>query len=184
MFGLGRAQRIAAPVFKGAAAIGLALALTACGGGTHERFQRAPDVSRQDVSDRESGSLFGKGMNLFSSSKAEAAPEVAVNAFLWRATLDTIAFMPLASADPFGGIIITDWYSLPESPQERFKLNVYILGKALRADGLKVSVFRQIQDASGKWSDAVVGAEVAPEFEDAVLSRARQLRLEAVNEKS
>jgi hypothetical protein len=127
--------------------------------------------------------MFGKGLNLFSSSKAEAAPEVAVNAFLWRAALDTIAFMPLSSADPFGGIIITDWYSLPESPQERFKLNVYILGKALRADGLKVSVFRQTQDSSGKWTDAAVGAEVSPEFEDAVLARARQLRLQAVNEK-
>jgi hypothetical protein len=184
MFGPGRAKRIAAPVLHRVAAIGLALALAACGGGTHEKFQRAPEASRQEVSDRQNGSVLGKDTNLFSTSKAEGTPEVAVNAFLWRATLDTIAFMPLASADPFGGIIITDWYSLPESPQERFKLNVYILGKALRADGLKVSVFRQIQDSSGRWTDAVVGAEVAPEFEDAVLSRARQLRLEAVNEKS
>jgi hypothetical protein len=183
MFRPGRAMRLAAPKVTRAAAIGLALTLAACGGGTKERFQRAPDVSRKEVADRDSGSMFGKGLNLFSSSKAEAAPEVAVNAFLWRAALDTVAFMPLASADPFGGIIITDWYSLPESPQERFKLNVYILGKALRADGLKVSVFRQIQDSTGRWADAVVGAEVSPEFEDAVLARARQLRLQAVNEK-
>ena len=76
-----------------------------------------------------------------------------MNAFLWRASLDTIAFMPLASADPFGGVIITDWYAPPETPDERFKVNIYILGRILRADGLKVSVFRQTRDAGGQWRD-------------------------------
>ena len=176
MFGFGGAK----PIFVLWAAIGLGLTLTACGS-DEETFQRAPDVSRAEVADREHGSFFGKGMDLFSSSDAEA-PDVAVNAYLWRAALDTVAFMPLASADPFGGIIITDWYALPETPNERFKVNVYILGRALRADGLKVSVFRQTRDEGGAWSDATVGAEVGPEFENAVLSRARELRLQASNE--
>ena len=152
----GRAKRATAL----GAVIGLCATVAACGSSSSTRkevFQRAPDVSRQDVADQENGSLFGRGLNLFSSAKGEPAPGVAVNAFLWRASLDTIAFMPLASTDPFGGVIITDWYAPPETPDERFKVNVYILGKALRADGLKVSVFRQTRDTSGKWSDATVG---------------------------
>ena len=74
---------------------------------------------------------------------------IGVNTFLWRASLDTVSFMPLSSADPFGGVIITDWYSPPEVPSERFKMTVYILDRQLRADGIKVSVFRQ-QLASGQ----------------------------------
>ena len=66
-----------------------------------------------------------------------------VNSYLWHATLDTLSFMPLSSADPFGGVVITDWYSAPEAPNERMKVTVYILDRSLRADGLKVAVFRQ-----------------------------------------
>jgi hypothetical protein len=177
MFGSGRATRSLAH----AVMVGLSLTLAACGS-SKDTFQRSPDVSREEMGERQQGSLFGNGMNLFSSSKSEQ-PDVAVNAYLWRASLDTVAFMPLASADPFGGIIITDWYSMPETPDERFKVNIYILGRALRADGLKVSVFRQTRDPSGVWRDATVAAEVSPEFEDAVLARARHLRLQAVSEK-
>ena len=122
---------------------------------------------------------FKRGPSAMSSSGGSDTA-IGVNAFLWRASLDTIAFMPLASADPFGGVIITDWYAPPETPNERFKVNVYILGRKLRADGLKVSVFRQQQDASGRWNDVNVGPEVAVEFENAVLSQARELRLRAV----
>ena len=127
----------------------------------------------------------GGGITLFGDSDGGGEDgAVAVNAFLWRASLDTLAFMPLASADPFGGVIITDWYAPPETPDERFKVNVYILGRALRADGLKVSVFRQTEGPGGRWLDAVVGADVATEFENAVLTRARELRLQAVSEDS
>jgi len=125
----------------------------------------------------------GLGITLFGESESDGTEgAVAVNAFLWRASLDTISFMPLASADPFGGVIITDWYAPPETPGERFKVNVYILGRSLRADGLKVSVFRQTEGVGGRWSDAPVGAEVPGEFEEAVLTRARQLRMQAVAE--
>ena len=70
-----------------------------------------------------------------------------VNSYLWHATLDTLAFMPLASADPFGGVVITDWYVAPNAPDERLKVTIYILDRALRADGLKVVVFRQTRSA-------------------------------------
>lgn len=102
---------------------------------------------------------------------------VGVNSYLWHATLDTVSFMPLASADPFGGVIITDWYSPPENQSERVKVNILILGRELRADGLRCTVFRQKRDPGGQWADAPVEAKTAAELENAILTRARQLRL-------
>ena len=99
-----------------------------------------------------------------------------VNSYLWHATLDTLAFMPLASADPYGGVIITDWYSAPQSPDERMKLTIYILDRRLRADGIRVAVFRQTKAATG-WVDAQVNPDTATKLEDAILTRARELRL-------
>ena len=99
-----------------------------------------------------------------------------VNSFLWHASLDTLAFMPLASADPFGGVIITDWYSAPDDKNERMKVTVYILDRRLRADGIKIAVFRQ-QKAGDTWVDAAVNPDMSTRLEDAILTRARELRL-------
>jgi hypothetical protein len=105
------------------------------------------------------------------------AGALGVNSFLWRATLDTLSFMPLASADPYGGVVITDWYTNPEKPDERFKATVYILDTRLRADGLNVSVFKQIRNAGGQWVDNPVNGQTETDIENAILTRARQLRL-------
>jgi hypothetical protein len=102
---------------------------------------------------------------------------IGVNGFLWRATLDTISFMPIASADPFGGVIITDWYSTPENQQERTKLNIFIRDRDLRADGVKVSVFRQTKDDKGEWANASVAPATAGSLENTILTRARQIRM-------
>lgn len=99
-----------------------------------------------------------------------------VNSFLWHATLDTLSFMPLKSADPFGGVVITDWYSDPQDPNERMRVTVYILDRRLRADGIRVSAFRQTHSADG-WVDAQVNPDTATKLEDAILVRARELRL-------
>ena len=101
-----------------------------------------------------------------------------VNSYLWHATLDTLAFMPLQSADPFGGVIITDWYSTPSDPNERMKITIYILDRRLRADGLKLAVFRQTRSNTG-WIDAQVNPDTAIKLEDAILTRARELKLAA-----
>jgi len=98
-----------------------------------------------------------------------------VNAYLWRGALDTLGFMPLASADPFGGVIITDWYSPAGSNGERFKATAYILGRQLRSDGIRVAIFRQVLE-NGQWVDAPVSPVTVSEIEDKVLARARQLR--------
>lgn len=101
---------------------------------------------------------------------------MAVNGYLWRASLDTLAFMPIATADPFGGVITTDWYSAPGTPNERIKVNVFILDRELRADGVRVSVFRQVRSGNA-WTDADVSPSTASNLENAVLTRARQLKL-------
>ncbi len=120
--------------------------------------------------------LFGSG----GGDKGGGAAGVGVNSFLWRASLDTVSFMPLASADPFGGVIITDWFSPPATPDERFKVNIFILGRDLRADGVRASVFHQRKDAAGQWIEAAVDANTATDLENAILTRARQIRLSAV----
>ena len=107
----------------------------------------------------------------------DSAAQIGVNSYLWSATLSTLAFMPLASADPYGGVIITDWYANPEIPNERLKVTVYILDARLRADGLSVAVFKQNKDASGQWIDAPSASQTETDLENAILTRARQLRL-------
>ena len=111
--------------------------------------------------------------------KAAPAPVagIGVNSFLWRASLDTLAFMPLASADPYGGVIITDWYTNPEKADERFKATVYILDTRLRADGLTVTVFKQTKGADGNWVDSPASNQTGVDIENSILTRARQLRL-------
>lgn len=131
--------------------------------------------------------VFGPGgFNIFrgdsDSEGGGGGSGIAVNSYLWRASLDTLSFMPLASADPFGGVIITDWYSPPETPEERFKMNVYILGRQLRADGVKVAVFRQIRDSYNDWSDSAITPNTPAELENAILTRARQLRIQTVEQ--
>ena len=127
--------------------------------------------------DRAQGSVFGSsGIALFGDEDEVPASGIGVNAFLWRAALDTVSFMPLLSADPFGGVIITDWYAPPESPDERFKMTVYILGRTLRSDGIQVSVFRQERGAESLWEDRAVSPDTAVSLEDKILDRARQLR--------
>ena len=110
-------------------------------------------------------------------SSGNGARTLGVNSYLWHATLDTLSFIPLSSADPFGGVVITDWYTAPQVPNERMKVTVYILDRKLRADGLKVAVFRQTKGADGGWADAQVAADTATRLEDAILTRARELRL-------
>lgn len=122
--------------------------------------------------------IFGEGgIDLLGRDREQGGGSgIGVNSFLWRASLDTLSFMPLASADPFGGVIITEWFAPPETPDERFKVTVYILDKRLRVDGLKVAVFRQERGDAG-WADAAVGDRTHTEIENNILARARELRV-------
>ena len=130
--------------------------------------------------------FFGKdGFSLFESGSSKDSGSsggggIGVNSFLWRASLDTIAFMPLLSADPFGGVIITDWYGPPESQGERFKLNIFILGTSLRSDGVRATVFRQTKGREGSWMDASRDEKLDRDVEDSILTRARELKINSL----
>lgn len=152
------------------ACLGLALVAGACG----STSKPLPPMAQMDLSGAQAT---GAAPRPQTGSAERPAAGVGVNSYLWRASLDTLSFMPLASADPFGGTIITDWYAPPQTPDERFKANVYILDKTLRADALRVSVFRQAKAKDGSWIDASVDPATAGKVENAILTRARQLRL-------
>jgi hypothetical protein len=170
----------------------LSFMLGACGGdtsdaakdsngryGTRTSGQRAMNQGLGGKN-QEEGSLFGPG-GMFGSKadrKEDNGSGVAVNAYLWRASLDTINFIPLVSADPFGGVIITDWYTPAETPNERMKVQVTILDRELRADGVRVAVFKQqTSPKGGTWVDAQVDPRTNIDIENAILTRARQLRI-------
>lgn len=132
--------------------VSLILPLAACGGGK----------------DRPRGDL-----------AASQVTTIGVNSYLWRASLDTISFMPLLQTDSNGGVIVTDWYANPASPAERMKVTISILDQDLRADALRVAVLRQI-NRNGQWIDAPVRAATAQKLEDIILTRARDLRRAAI----
>ena len=169
-------------VFVASAAI---LLLTACAEiGGEVDYTYTEDLpgakNRPDHSGKQQTSIFGPdGIVLFGGkrSTSQAGVAIPVNSLLWRASLDTLSFLPLLSADPFGGVIISDWYTFPESSNERFKITVYILSQELRADGLKVSIFRQLRHASGDWVDATVKAGTMTQLENTILTRAREMHI-------
>lgn len=168
----------------------LAGTLAACGLKGENPDFTVFDPKDQRIRDRY-GTIHGSdGVTLLSTEKPRSSGAddggagggggIGVNAYLWRGTLETLDFMPIASADPFGGLIITDWYQPPESPNERLKLQVLIRDRVLRADGLKVSVFRQVREGEA-WVDAAVDPATATSLEDKILTRARELRIASVD---
>lgn len=176
--------RAVSPAFGLVGTVAAALLLGACGQ-TEVKAHYPESTKRGSVyTDEKEATIFGEGgIDIFGSRSGKSAGQggggsgLGVNSFLWRASLDTISFMPLSSADPFGGVIITDWYTPPETPDERFKMSVYILGRELRADGIKVAVFRQRSRGNGGWIDSTIGKATATSLENQILTRARQLRV-------
>ncbi len=155
------------------------LMLAGCGG-AKPRAVAEDEYNDYRTRGGEKGKLFGAqglvfGVGKGAGQKEQEGAGLGVNAYLWRGALDTLSFMPLASADPFGGVIITDWYEPPNGPGERFKATAFILGRQLRADGVKVSVFRQAMQG-GRWVDSAVSPVTTSEIENKVLARARELR--------
>ena len=144
-------RRFAAPV---AIALGLAasLSLSACAG--------KADRPKSDLA-------------------ASKVTTIGVNSYLWRATLDTLSFMPLVQPDSNGGVIVTDWYVNPQTPTERMKVTVTILDQDLRADAIRVAALRETS-RGGQWIAAPVQAATTQKLEDLILTRARDLRRSSV----
>ena len=142
--------------FRAAIVIALVASLAGCsGGGKKNKAQFASDLA------------------------AAKTTQIGVNAYLWKAALDTLSFMPLLQTDSNGGVIVTDWYVNPNSPNERMKVTVAILDQDLRADAVRVAALRQVNQG-GQWVAAPVEAATTQKLEDIILTRARDLRRAAV----
>ena len=166
-------------ILNGLTVIFVGLLLSSCAGeeGSVPDLMTLGDET-VDMSKRET--IFGGDLLTFGAEpKRETSgggAGIGVNAFLWRASLDVVSSWPVSSADPFGGVIITDWYAPPETPRERFKFNIFILGRVLRADGVRVSIFKQILNARGEWQQATLQTDTQTLVENSILTRAQQFR--------
>ena len=131
------------------------------------------------------GDLFSSGNGGTEAQRRQAdlaasnVTAIGVNSYLWRASLETLSFMPLTQADSSGGVIVTDWYSNPQNPSERVKVSVSILDQDLRADALRVAASREVLQG-GTWVAAPVQAATVQKLEDIILTKARDLRRSAV----
>jgi hypothetical protein len=147
-------------------------------GGTPEKEQRALEDAENRL--RTGGGLLGKkGMSLGENNSEKtttAAIGLPINPYLWKGSLETIDFMPLASADPFAGIIITDWYSGQSAPNERCKINIFIKGYEMKTDNLKVNSFCQSL-SNGQWVDIRNNIDNDAKLENAILNKAKKIRL-------
>lgn len=165
--------------------IGISAAvLSACGAGTKPEGQRDYPIDPEHQRELRNGKLTGEGgLKLFGGDDTDndsgGASPIGVNSFLWRATLDTLTFMPIASADPFGGVILTDWYEDPKAVGERFKITALILDRSLRTDAIKVTVHKQAKDDTGEWRDQPVNEALGRKLEDTILTQARELRVKS-----
>ena len=146
------------------------------------------DLAMRDAETRlqTGGGLFGKGglslqgiiNNDEENNNSTTSIAMPVNVFLWRGALETIDFMPLSSADPVGGIIITDWYSTSNNESERCKLNIFISGKKLNTENLKVTSFCQ-EYKNQIWVNKLVEEDNNIKIENAILNKAKKLRLQS-----
>ena len=130
---------------------------------------------------RTGGGLFGKkgGLSLFGEKNSNnvTSAGMPINPYLWKGSLETIDFMPLISADPFAGVILTDWYSGNTEEFERCKINIFIKGLELNSQNLKVNTFCQSLNTQNIWIDNKSDNSNDIKIENAIFNKAKKLKL-------
>ena len=164
--------------------------LSACGAQVERNYKDYHPEVGEDLRNSKMSSIITKSDepvviygNKKSSSGSNSGSGMA-NSYLWKASLENISFMPLVSSDSNGGAIITDWYASPESPNEQFKFNIFILSSELQITSIKVTAFKQVRNSSGQWQSAKVGSELARNVEDNILRKAIALQAKSTDKKS
>jgi hypothetical protein len=161
------------------------LALAGCEGSTLGNLPVESTVARDDDSLANQRARDGSILNMFginttvgpSAQRSDPLGASAVNRHLWLASLDTLSFLPIASTDPFSGVIATDWGGVTDSELERFRVTAFITATTLAPESLRVAVHREVRQPNGPWVTAPVAAETPRQIEDSILTRARQIRL-------
>ena len=105
-----------------------------------------------------------------------------INAILWRASLDIVSPLPIDDVDAFGGSIVSEWYAVPETPNQRIKLSIFVLSKELRSDGIRVVVNTQNRISNDDWVDGGIDEELSRKLEELILTRAREIRADKIGE--
>ena len=156
----------------------LAILLTGCTSGNVPKPQK--DEGPVSIITGETG---GWSLSDFMNQSGSQSTTLPVNAILWRAALDIAALLPISDVDTFGGTIVTEWYSLPESPNERIKLTFFVVGRELRSDAIRVVVNVQTRDGlQGNWGNNARDLQFSRRLEDLVLNRAREIRAESLTD--
>ena len=167
-----RIKMISVALFSGA------LVVSGCGGSAPTEQLDREETGGGRLSEDNAGRLSDLIDLSGGSSDGAGGGLTPVNKYLWRASLDTLAFLPLNSTDPFTGVVATDWAASPDAPNERFKVTAYVKSPRLAASALQVAVFREIRAPDGGWASAPVSGVTARQLEDAILVRARQLKID------
>ena len=151
--------------------------------GTPFNLATDKDLAMSDAQNRlmTGGGLLGKKSNLNFMGNSNENSQIStigmpINAYLWKASIETINFMPLSSTDPFAGTIITDWYTTEKNLNERCKLNVFINGKELKTENLKVSSFCQLLK-NNQWVNIPQNNNDNIKLENVILNKAKKLKL-------
>ena len=156
----------------------LAILLTGCTSGNVPKPQK--DEGPVSIITGETG---GWSLSDFMNQSGSQSTTLPVNAILWRAALDIAALLPISDVDTFGGTIVTEWYSLPENPNERIKLTIFVVGRELRSDAIRVVVNVQKRDGlKGNWGNNFRDLQFSRRLEDLVLNRAREIRAESLTD--
>ena len=156
----------------------LIILLTGCTSGNVPKPQK--DEGPVSILTGETG---GWSLSDFMNRSGSQSTTLPVNAILWRAALDIAALLPISDVDTFGGTIVTEWYSLPENPNERIKLTIFVVGRELRSDAIRVVVNVQTRDGlQGNWGNNFRDLQFSRRLEDLVLNRAREIRAESLTD--
>tara|TARA_B100001250_G_scaffold406794_1_gene426451 strand:+ start:1433 stop:1993 length:561 start_codon:yes stop_codon:yes gene_type:complete len=117
----------------------------------------------------------GRGFRLMdgNNKKGGTTYEFASSNELWRASLDTIDFMPLASVNYSGGIIITDWYGNNQTTNENIKISIRFLTNEIRSDALDIKVFKKVCDSTNKCKISETSGELIKELNRKILKQAK-----------
>ena len=146
-------------------------------------FEPAPPVVEEEPVSFFTGKPGGMKLSDLGDLSGNQGDSMPVNAILWRASLEIISLIPIADVDTFGGTIVSDWHSLPDKPNERIKITIFISGRELRSDAVRITVHVQSRDGTdGTWSGGVRDDEFGKRLEDLVLNRAREIRAETITE--
>ena len=151
----------------------LSIVVTGCDPASIQPETSQP-VSKNDKRYQEVGKLFGNSGIIVGQNEDETG--IGVNAYLWKGTLDVLSAFPLNITDPFGGVVVTDWFSLPQHGDEQFKLNVLIFSRQLRSDGLKVRLTRRKKEKNGAWQAISAHPGLQRHFHEVILLRARAFK--------